>query len=156
MHRPSHDACSREFAAGQARSCVPQPRPVAAAHHREALVHAGRDKYAGAVATIFSPDTAHADLITSEVVDGDKIKFKWRLEGIITQAGISFQFKPYTGETIYTLSDETGKIVQQCETWDISIFDVFASIFWPRVSKKLGGAPPAPPADELRRQANSA
>ena len=53
--------------------------------------------------------------------------------------------KPYTGSTVYTTEKRTGKIVKQAETWDNSVLDVFISIF-----NKSFGAPPAPPADELR------
>ena len=78
--------------------------------------------------------------------DDDTIELLWRLEGVITQGGFQFKFKPYTGKTVYTLSNQTGKIVRQDETWDISQLDVFVGLFFPQF-----GAPAAPPADVLRK-----
>lgn len=109
--------------------------------------HAGTEKYASAVASIFSPDTARADLIKCSVRDNETIELLWRLEGVITQGGFQFKFKPYTGKTVYTLSSESGKIVRQDETWDISQLDVLVGLFFPQL-----GPPAAPPADVLRQK----
>jgi hypothetical protein len=100
------------------------------------------------VASIFSPESARADLITCKITGPSTIELTWRLEGVISQAGIDFQFKPYTGRTVYTLSKDTGKVMRQDETWDISQLDVFMGLFLPQF-----GAPPAPPADVLRQRA---
>jgi len=107
----------------------------------------GTEKYASAVASIFSPETAQADLIKCTIKDDKTIELLWRLEGVISQGGFQFKFKPYTGKTVYSLSDETGKIVRQDETWDISQLDVFVGLFFPQL-----GAPAAPPAGELRQK----
>jgi hypothetical protein len=48
--------------------------------------------------------------------------------------------KPYTGTTVYTVDDSTGKITAHTETWDISALDAFVSTLLPGF-----GAPPAPP-----------
>jgi hypothetical protein len=113
----------------------------------EGINFAGTEKYAAAVASIFSPDTAHADLIRCRIVGPQTIKLDWRLEGTIRQGGLTFKFKPYTGTTLYTTDERTGLIVSQDEAWDISQLDVFVSLFLPSF-----GAPPAPPADVLRGQ----
>lgn len=105
----------------------------------------GTEKYAKAVSEIFSPKTSQADLISLQITGSDKIELEWRLAGVITQGGIDFKFKPYLGSTVYTLDECSGKIRRQDETWKISTLDVFISIFFPSF-----GAPPAPPADELR------
>jgi hypothetical protein len=76
------------------------------------------------------------------------IELRWRLEGTIKQAGLSFKFKPYTGTTLYTTDERTGLIVNQDESWDISTLDVFVSLFVPSF-----GFPAAPPAEVLRAQA---
>lgn len=112
---------------------------------------AGTQKYADAVASIFSPDTAKADLITCKIASPSTIELTWRLEGVISQAGVDFKFKPYTGKTVYTLSKDTGKVLRQDETWDISQLDVFVGLFFPQF-----GAPAAPPADVLRQQTTQA
>ena len=100
------------------------------------------------MADIFSPETARADLITCRITSPSTIEVTWRLQGVITQAGRDFAFKPYTGSTVYTMDPVSGKIATQVETWDISQLDVFVSLFWPSF-----GAPPAPPADVLRARA---
>lgn len=108
----------------------------------------GTEKYADAVASIFSPETARADLIKCAVTGPRTIELSWRLAGVITQGGAAIRFKPYTGSTVYTMSARSGKIEQQEETWDISRLDVFVSLFFPSF-----GAPPAPPIEELRARA---
>lgn len=81
-----------------------------------------------------------------------EITVRWRLAGQISPFfGVPFTMKPYTGTTVMTTDVATGKIVKHNEYWDTSSVDVFLSIFW-----KGFGAPPAPPAEELRRQENSA
>jgi hypothetical protein len=112
---------------------------------------AGRESHGKAVASLFCPATSRVDLISSRIVDKRTIKVTWRLEGVISQLGIPFQMKPYTGKTMMVTDPITGKIVSHWETWDTSAVDVFFSIFW-----KGFGAPPAPPAEELRRRAQSA
>lgn len=112
-----------------------------------ARVRTGREKYASAVASIFSPETARADLISCQITSPNQIDMRWRLEGSIRQAGLNFHFKPYTGSTTYVTSSETGQIVKQIESWDISRLDVFVSLFNPSF-----GAQPAPPVEQLRRQ----
>jgi hypothetical protein len=67
------------------------------------------------------------------------------------RAGIPFTMKPYTGKTRMTTDPKTGKIQEHIESWDTSAVDVFVSIFW-----KGFGAPPAPPAEELKRRAQQA
>lgn len=99
------------------------------------------------MASIFSPETAKADLIKCSIKDDNTIELLWRLEGVISQGGFQFKFKPYTGKTVYSISNQTGKIVRQDETWDISQLDVFVGLFFPKL-----GAPAAPPADELRQK----
>lgn len=109
---------------------------------------AGTEKYASAVASIFSMETARADLISCHITSPTTIELTWRLEGVISQAGFDFKFKPYTGKTVYTLAADSGKIARQDETWDISQLDVFLGLFSPQL-----GAPAAPPAEVLRKQA---
>ena len=99
------------------------------------------------MAQLFSPETSSVDLLSSKITAPEEITIKWRLAGVIKQLGVTFTFKPYTGQTVYELDAVTGLITRQTETWDTSILDVFASIFIPSF-----GAPPAPPADELRRR----
>lgn len=48
--------------------------------------------------------------------------------------------KPYTGTTVYTVDESSGKITGHTETWDISALDAFVSTLVPGF-----GAPPAPP-----------
>lgn len=48
--------------------------------------------------------------------------------------------KPYTGTTVYTVDESSGKITAHTETWDISALDAFVSTLVPGF-----GAPPAPP-----------
>ena len=49
---------------------------------------AGRDSHGKAVASLFSPETSHVDLISSRVVDKHTIEVAWRLEGVISQLGV--------------------------------------------------------------------
>lgn len=108
-------------------------------------LYEGTEKYAAAISSLFNPQTARADLLSCSVSSPNTIELAWRLEGTITQGGIPFKFKPYTGKTVYTASEETGRIVSQAETWDVSQLDVFVSLFFPSF-----GAPPAPRAEVLR------
>jgi hypothetical protein len=48
--------------------------------------------------------------------------------------------KPYTGTTVYTLDERSGRVTQHTESWDISALDAFVSTLLPGF-----GAPPAPP-----------
>lgn len=48
--------------------------------------------------------------------------------------------KPYTGTTVYSVDESSGKIAAHTETWDISALDAFVSTLVPGF-----GAPPAPP-----------
>jgi hypothetical protein len=50
------------------------------------------------------------------------------------------RIKPYTGTTVYTVDESSGKITGHTETWDISALDAFVSTLFPSF-----GAPPAPP-----------
>ncbi|GBF97357.1 hypothetical protein Rsub_11004 [Raphidocelis subcapitata] len=108
---------------------------------------AGVEKYTTAVAALFDPASSRADLISIDANTGSNtIRLRWRLEGKLKLLG-GLPIKPYTGTTTYYL-DDAGLISRHEEVWDITALDAFASTFFPGF-----GAPPAPPAEQLRARA---
>ncbi|GLC45237.1 hypothetical protein PLESTB_000721900 [Pleodorina starrii] len=97
----------------------------------------GVEPYVRALQTLFDPTTSRADLISIRTTAPDTVVLRWRLGGSLKLGGL--KIKPYTGTTVYTISDD-GKVVRHEETWDISTVDAFVSTFLPGF-----GAPPAPP-----------
>ncbi|EFJ46803.1 hypothetical protein VOLCADRAFT_92622 [Volvox carteri f. nagariensis] len=97
----------------------------------------GVEPYVRALQALFDPSTSRADLISIRATAPSTVVLRWRLEGSLKLAGL--KIKPYTGTTVYTLSDD-GKVIRHEETWDISTVDAFVSTFFPGF-----GAPPAPP-----------
>ncbi|KXZ49046.1 hypothetical protein GPECTOR_23g132 [Gonium pectorale] len=97
----------------------------------------GVEPYVKALQTLFDPSTSRADLISLQMTGPNTVALRWRLEGSLKLGGL--KIKPYTGTTLYTLSDD-GRVVRHEETWDISTVDAFVSTFLPGF-----GAPPAPP-----------
>lgn len=98
----------------------------------------GVEPYTKAVAALFDPEVSKADLISSEVSGSNSITLRWRLEGKLKIGNLPI--KPYTGTTVYTIDEDSGKITGHTETWDISALDAFVSTLLPGF-----GAPPAPP-----------
>lgn len=107
----------------------------------------GLAKYTDATGNLFYRPKSRVDLLQIDVVDGEKIRAHWRLEGALNLPWKP-QIKPYTGSTLYTF-DERGLVVRHVEEWSISAFDAFVSTLFPRYPF---GAQPAPSADVLRRR----
>ncbi len=102
----------------------------------------GVRSYTTAVAKLFDPARSQADLISLKIVGPDTLILKWRLAATLNVPG-SPAIKPYTGTTKY-VTNKAGLVCQHLEEWDISAFDAFVSVLFPRF-----GAPPAPPVSEL-------
>lgn len=98
----------------------------------------GVEPYTKAVAALFDPEVSKADLLSSSVSGPNSITLRWRLEGRLKIGQLPI--KPYTGTTVYTVDESSGKITGHTETWDISALDAFVSTLIPSF-----GAPPAPP-----------
>lgn len=97
---------------------------------------AGPEKYSAALKVLFDPAASRADLLAISAPDDHTVVLRWRLEGALRLGGL--RIKPYTGTTVYTISD-AGQVARHEETWDISTLDAFVSTFVPSF-----GAPPAP------------
>lgn len=107
----------------------------------------GLAKYTDATGNLFYRPQSHVDLLGIGVVDGEKIRAHWRLEGALNLPWKP-TIKPYTGSTLYTF-DERGLVMSHVEEWSISAFDAFASTLFPSTSF---GAPPAPSAEILLKR----
>lgn len=105
----------------------------------------GVAKFSNATARLFDQNLSRVDLIDIYERDESHIVAEWRLQGALMLPWRPF-IKPYLGSTIYEF-DECGLVRNHNETWQISAFDAFVSVFW-----KGFGAPPAPPADVVREQ----
>jgi hypothetical protein len=65
--------------------------------------------YVRALQVLFDPATSRADLISIAVTGPNTVDLRWRLEGSLKLGGL--KIKPYTGTTVYTISDD-GKVVR--------------------------------------------
>lgn len=104
----------------------------------------GVAKFCRATARLFDQSLSQVDLIDIYERDECHIVAEWRLQGALMLPWRPL-IKPYLGSTIYEF-DESGLVCNHIETWEISAFDAFLSVFW-----KGFGAPPAPPADAVRK-----
>lgn len=69
----------------------------------------GVEPYVKALQILFDPTTSRADLISISATAADKVVLRWRLEGSLKIGGL--KIKPYTGTTVYTISDG-GKVTR--------------------------------------------
>ena len=102
----------------------------------------GVQPYTSAVAKLFDASKSKAELISLKIADPNTLVLRWRLAATLNFPG-GPAIKPYTGTTKY-VTNESGLICQHLEQWDISAFDAFVSVLFPKF-----GAQPAPPLSEL-------
>ena len=107
--------------------------------------------YAEGVNRLFDQSCSRAELIDIEIADrtNKRITVTWRLEGRV-RVGPGLRIKPYVVYTDFSVDSE-GLIFFQEDRFSVPGYDILLSALFPFLGAFL--APPAPPAEELRRKA---
>ena len=108
--------------------------------------------YAEGVNRLFDQSCSRAELIDIRIVDRASrlITVTWRLEGRV-RVGPGLRIKPYVVYTDFRVNEE-GLVCFQEDRFSVPGYDILLSALFPFLQAFL--APPAPPADELRRNLN--
>jgi hypothetical protein len=106
----------------------------------------GLRKYISSTAQLFDQRVSRADVVGPVLIDdvARTITVRWRLEGVLNLPWHP-RLKPWTGATVYHV-DASGLVEKHVESWDITVFDAFASTLFPFLRIGQPPAPPLPPA----------